>query len=202
MTIRPDTLMSESKFVPDYDEEIEKPQLKRPRCVIFADPTGNPGRTESAVLPHDGGGTELAKIIGINKDAILHISQSSATFTSPRAVDKSSVSLPTMPKEMNLSTTRCTMMKIPNIAEEAPEALDLSVKNSSPPQISVTANSTPRMCLIKKERIVMLLELEMSCMPLLAPARQDWKKEMQFTFTEEFTVIHWPPEGWTKMKPE
>ncbi|KAL3874193.1 hypothetical protein ACJMK2_037239 [Sinanodonta woodiana] len=30
LAIRSDTPMSESRFVPDYDEEIEEPQLKRP----------------------------------------------------------------------------------------------------------------------------------------------------------------------------
>ncbi|KAL3876487.1 hypothetical protein ACJMK2_034330 [Sinanodonta woodiana] len=36
-------------------------------------------------------------------------------------------------------------------------------------------------------------------MPHLAPACRDWKKEMQFTITEGSSVIHWQPEGWTKM---
>ncbi|KAL3884892.1 hypothetical protein ACJMK2_024991 [Sinanodonta woodiana] len=36
LAIRSDTPMSESRFVPDYDEEIEKPQLKRPRCESYS----------------------------------------------------------------------------------------------------------------------------------------------------------------------
>ncbi|KAK3605426.1 hypothetical protein CHS0354_007508 [Potamilus streckersoni] len=50
--------------------------------------------------------------------------QASATFTPPCAVEKP-VSVPTTPKEVNLSppTNRCTTMKTPSVAEKAPEAL-------------------------------------------------------------------------------
>ncbi|KAL3862272.1 hypothetical protein ACJMK2_008254 [Sinanodonta woodiana] len=96
------------QFVPDYDEEIEEPQLKRPRWI--------------------------------NKDVIIRISRASSTFTLPRAVDEPSFHIPTMPKDQNqnLPMTRCTMMKTPSVAEEAPEALDLSQKNSSPLPIQGT----------------------------------------------------------------
>ncbi|KAL3871527.1 hypothetical protein ACJMK2_025861 [Sinanodonta woodiana] len=264
IAIRSDTPMSESRFVPDYDEEIEEPQLKRPRCESYS-----PTRPEIQVdlevqsfhMTGDGvtiqvvstNGTlwyrcdikreetnarfldtllrrvnarmhtssmipppvmtnvenperelklKLAKIIGINKDAIIRISRASATFTPPRADDEPSIHIPTTPKDQNqnLPMTRCTMMKTPSVAEEAPKALDLSQKNSSPLPIQATDTNISKKCLTIKERVLMVLK--MGSMPLLAPARRDWKKEMQFTITEGSTVIHWPPEGWTKMTPD
>ncbi|KAL3884891.1 hypothetical protein ACJMK2_024990 [Sinanodonta woodiana] len=96
--------------------------------------------------------------------------------------------------------TRCTMTKTPSVAEEAPDALDLSQKNSSPLPIQGTASNISKKCLNIKERVLMVLN--MGSMPLLAPVRRDWKKEMQFTIKEGSTVTHWPPEGWTKMTPD
>ncbi|KAK3611727.1 hypothetical protein CHS0354_037306 [Potamilus streckersoni] len=89
---------------------------------------------------------KLAKIIEINKDATIRISQVSAIFNLSRAVEEPFVSLPTTPKgvNLNLSTTRSTVTKTPIIAENAPEALDLSMKNASPLQIPGTASITPK----------------------------------------------------------
>ncbi|KAL3867527.1 hypothetical protein ACJMK2_044724 [Sinanodonta woodiana] len=235
IAIRSDTPMSESRFVPDYDEEIEEPQLKRPRCESYS-----PTRPEIQVdlevqsfhMTGDGvtlqvvstNGTlwyrcdikreetnarfldtllrrvnarmhtssmipppvmtnvenperelklKLAKIIGINKDAIIRISRASATFTPPRADDEPSIHIPTTPKDQNqnLPMTRCTMMKTPRVAEEAPKALDLSQKNSSPLPIQATDTNISKKCLTIKERVLMVLK--MGSMPLLAPARRD-----------------------------
>ncbi|KAK3581955.1 hypothetical protein CHS0354_007083 [Potamilus streckersoni] len=73
-------------------------------------------------------------------------------------------------------------METPIIAEEAQEALDLSMNNSFPLQIPGTANNTAKTCLTNRESIFMFLE--MGCTTLVAPVRQDCKKEIQFTFTE------------------
>ncbi|KAL3886234.1 hypothetical protein ACJMK2_026241 [Sinanodonta woodiana] len=91
---------------------------------------------------------KLAKIIGINKDAIIRISRASATFTPPRADDEPSIHIPTKPKDQNqnLPMTRCTMMKTPSVAEEAPKALDLSQKNSSPLPIQATDTNISKKC--------------------------------------------------------
>ncbi|KAL3876488.1 hypothetical protein ACJMK2_034331 [Sinanodonta woodiana] len=77
---------------------------------------------------------KLAKIIGINKDAIIRISRASATFTPPRVVDEPFIHIPSTTKDVNqnLPMTRCTMMKTPIVAEKVPEAQDFSQKNSSP----------------------------------------------------------------------